>query len=141
MNAEIVQPAVDGLSLRISKATFREFPRPTVRRREGEMPAGLGFYVTENIGRPATLMFVIPPRFPLRGWPHIGVPGDRLLVLNRSPVVGHRKPLRHVFRLGDPVVIEIGHHPDFFPPLLPIVARQEHPEDGFPSCARNQFCV
>jgi hypothetical protein len=77
MNIEIVQHQVDGLGLRVLEDDFEdclgEFRGRTIRRREGEMAAGFGFYRAENIGSPLTPVFVIPPgfssRLSRRGWP------------------------------------------------------------------------
>src|SRR5262249_49768151 len=44
------------------------------------------------------------------------------------------------FHLGDVVVIQVGHHPHFFPPRFEIVAEQEN-SNGFPAYAWNQFAL
>src|SRR5713226_263998 len=86
------------------------------------MTAGLGFYGAENIGRTAAFVFVIPPCLPSRGRrrgrPHVGMQGDWLLIQTNQRLLRVVWPfvhLQHVFHLGDIVVIEIGHHPHFFP--------------------------
>lgn len=88
MDVEIVHYQVNGLRIRIfqrqSDDNLSELKSRTVRCREGEMPTRFRLYCAEHIGSAATLIFVIPPRFPSRyrrpSWPQVGVQGDRLLV-------------------------------------------------------------
>src|SRR5215469_7158047 len=70
----------------------------------------------------AAFVFVIPARFPAwscrRGWSHIGVQGDGLLIQTDDRLLRVIRPLidfQNVFHLGDVVVIQLGHHPHFFP--------------------------
>jgi hypothetical protein len=60
----------------------------------------------------------LPVRHCRRGWPHIGVQGDRLLIQADYRLLRIVRPFVHfqdVFHLDDVVVIEVGHHPHFFP--------------------------
>jgi hypothetical protein len=126
VDIEIVQHQVDGRCRHVLQGDFSghfgEFEGRTIRCREGEMTACLGLYGAENIGRPVSLILVIPPRFLSRycrrGRPQIGVQGDRLLVSADHWLFGIIRPLiqfQNIFHLGDVLVIEIGHYPHFFP--------------------------
>src|ERR1017187_1923133 len=88
MDVQVVHYQVDRFRFRVchrqGDGNLSKLKTGTIRRGEGEMTACLRFYGAENIGRPATLIFVIPPRLPSRrcwrGWPHVGMQGDWLLV-------------------------------------------------------------
>ena len=83
-----------------------------IRRGAGEVPSGLWLYSAEDIGGPAALVFVIPAHLTSwrcrRGWPHIGVQGDGLLIEAESPGSLHTptswdatdSPERHYGALG-----------------------------------------
>src|SRR5579864_5191209 len=82
------------------------------------MAAGLWLYGTENIGGPASFIFVIPARFPprrcRRRGAHVGVQSDRLLIQTNHwflLVVGAFVHFQDVFHLGDVVFIEVGYVP------------------------------
>ena len=120
MDVEVVHYQVDRFRFRVchrqGDGNLSELEARTIRRGEGEMTAGLRFYGAEDIGGPATLIFVIPPRLPSRhrrrGGPHVGMQGDRLLVQTDHRLLRVVRPfvhLQHVFHLGDIVVIEVGH--------------------------------
>ena len=86
------------------------------------MTPGLWLYGAGNTGGLAALVFVILARFPSRhcrrGWPHIGVQGDRLFIQTDYRLLRVIRPLVHlqdIFHVGDVVVIKICHHPHFFP--------------------------
>src|SRR5262249_37293403 len=117
---------MDGLRFRVcQRQGYRhlgELEARTIWRGEGEVPPGLWLYSAEDIGGPAAFVFVIPARFSSlrcpRGWSHIGVQGDRLLIhtdYRLSLVIGPLVYFEDVFHLGDVVVIQVGHHPHFFP--------------------------
>ena len=88
MDVEVVHYQVDRLRFRVchrqARGYLSKLKTGTIRRGEGEMTARLRLYGAEDIGRPATLIFVIPPRLPSRrgrrGGSHVGVQGDWLLV-------------------------------------------------------------
>ena len=126
MDVQVVHYQMDRLRFRVchcqGDGNLSELEARTIRRGEGEMAARLRFYGAENIGGPAALIFVIPSRFPSwhrrRGGPHVGVQGDRLLIQADHRLLRVIRPFVHlqdVFHLGDIVVIEVGHHPHFFP--------------------------
>src|ERR1041384_5074979 len=80
------------------------------------MAAGLRLYGTENIGGPASFIFVIPARFPprrcRRGGAHVGMQSDRLLIQTDYWFLLVVRPFvqfQDVFHLGDVVFIEVGH--------------------------------
>jgi hypothetical protein len=83
------------------------------------VPAGLWLYRAEDIGGPAAFVFVVPARFPSwryrRGWPHIGMQGDPLLIQTDYRSLGSLVGFEDVFHLDDVVVIQVGYHPHFFP--------------------------
>ena len=79
-------------------------------------------YGAENISGAAAFVFVVPSRLPprlgRRGGTNIGMQSDRLLVQAEHRLLGIVwlfVRLQHVLHLGDIVIIEIGHHPHFFP--------------------------
>ena len=88
MDVEVVHDQVDRFRFPVchcqGDGDLGELKTRTIRRGEGKMKACLGFYDAENIGRPATLVFVIPSRLPSRrrrrGGPHVGMQRDWLLV-------------------------------------------------------------
>src|SRR3974377_639780 len=88
MDVQVVQYQMDGLRFRVCQGQgdrhLGELKARTIWRSEGEVPPGLWLYGAEDIGGPAAFVFVIPARFPSwrgrRGWSHIGVQGDRLLI-------------------------------------------------------------
>ena len=99
-----------------------ELEAGAIRRGEGEVTASLRLYGAENIGRAAALVFVVlsclASRLGRRGWPHIGMQRDRLLIQTDYRLLRIIRPLvdfQNVFHLGDVVVIEFGHAPHFFP--------------------------
>ena len=126
MNVEVVHYQVDRFRVGVGHGQghghLSELKTGSIRRGEREMTAGLRLHGAENIGRPATLIFVIPPRLASwrrrRGGPHVRMQGNGLLVS-----ADHRwrwivRPFvyfQHVFHLGDVVIVEIRHHPHFFP--------------------------
>lgn len=65
---------------RTDDGNLSELETRTIRRGEGEMTARLWLCGAENIGSPATLLFVIPACLPSRrrrrGGPHVGMQGD-----------------------------------------------------------------
>src|SRR5215831_16052483 len=67
MDVQVVQHQMNGLCLRVCHRQGHRNPSeleaPAIRCREGEMAARLRFYSTENIGGPATFLFVIQSRF------------------------------------------------------------------------------
>src|SRR5580704_344800 len=87
MDVQVVHYQMDGFRFRVCQCQghghLGELEAGTIRRGEGEVPPSLRFYGAENIGGPTALVFVIAARFASwpsrRGWPHIGVQGDRLL--------------------------------------------------------------
>ena len=98
MDVEVVHDQMDGVRLRVCRrqadGNLSELEARAVRSREGEMAARLWLYGTENIGSPAPLVFVVPPRFPSwHGWrkrPQVGVQSNRLLIQT-----DHRLPADH----------------------------------------------
>src|SRR5215831_15673093 len=99
VDVQVVQHQMDGFRFRVCQCQadryLSELEAGTVRRGEGEVLTGLWFYGAEDIGCPAAFVFVIPARFPpwccRRGWSHIGVQGNRLLIqadYRWFPVVG-----------------------------------------------------
>src|SRR5262249_22985253 len=99
-----------------------ELESRAVRCREGEVATGLRFHGAENIGRAATLVLVIPPRFPpWYGWesgPNMGMRGHRFFVQTNYRfgwIVWSFIGLQHVLHLGDVLFIDFGHAPHFFP--------------------------
>jgi len=80
------------------------------------MPARLRLYRTENIGRTAPFVLIISPRFPSwlgrRRGAYVGVQRDWLLIHTHHRflgIVGLFIGLKHVFHLGDVLIIEFGH--------------------------------
>src|SRR5260370_3221341 len=107
MDVQIVQGQMDGLRCRVLQGKvegyLRELQGRTIRRREGEMAACFGFYCAENISRPATLVLVVPSRFPSwrrrRAGADIGMEGDRLLIQAQQALFGIARfliPLHHM---------------------------------------------
>ena len=126
MEVQVVQYQMDGLRFRVCQCHgdrhLGELEARSIRRGEGEVPPGFGLYGAKDIGGPAALVFVIPARFPSgrcrRGWSHIGVQGDWLLIQTDDRLLRVLRPLidfQNVFHLGDIVVIQVGHLPHFFP--------------------------
>ena len=126
MDVEVVQYQMDGLRFRVRQCQgdryLGELEARTIRRGEGEVPPCLWLYRAENIGGPTPFVFVILACFPSwrrrRAWPHIGVQGDRFSSKTDYRSLRVIRPLIHfqdVFHLPDVVIVQIGHHPHFFP--------------------------
>ena len=126
MSTEIVHDQVDRGGVRIGQGQLeqdlRELePRP-IRRGEREMPAGLGFHGTEDIGCTAALVFIVLSRFLARlggrTGPDIGMERDRLFVQAQYRLFGivgtfvRRQHILHPDHVG---FIDIGDAPHFFP--------------------------
>src|SRR5260370_16650272 len=88
MDVEVVHYQVNRFRFRVCQrqggGDLSELKTRTVWRGKSEMAACFGFDGPENIGRPATFIFVIPPclpsRYGRRGRPHAGMQGDWLFV-------------------------------------------------------------
>src|SRR5258708_4175622 len=126
MDVQIVQDQMDGLRCRVLQGQLegylRELQGRTIRRREGEMAACFGFYCAENISRPATLVLVVPSRFPSwrrrRAGTDIGMGGDGLLIPAPQGlwgIEGFLILLQTLLHFFDVVFIEFAHAPHFFP--------------------------
>ncbi len=79
MDVEVVHHQVNGLRVRIFQrqgdGNLSELKGRTVGCRKGEMSSCFRLYDAENVGSPATLVFVIPPCLP--SWCHAGRGGRR----------------------------------------------------------------
>src|SRR5260370_42675159 len=85
-----------------------ELEAGSIWRGEGEVVARFGFHPTENIGRPAAFIFVVPSRFPprysRRGGPYVGMKRNGILIHADDwlfGVVVTFGDLQNVFHLGD----------------------------------------
>jgi hypothetical protein len=126
MTAEIVHDQVDSCGCRVCQGQadrhLGELKARTIRCGKREMTTRFRLYRAEDIGCAATFVFIVPSSFSSRldrrGGANIGVQGDRLLVqadYRLLRIIGLLIRLQHILHLGDVVVIEIGHHPHFFP--------------------------
>ena len=126
VDVEVVHDQVDGLCLRVLHRQMAgdlcELKSGPVGRWEGEVPARFGFYRTEDIGRPAPLVFIVLSGFPARcgrrGGADIGVQRDRLFVQTHHGLLRIVWPFirfQCVLHIGNVVFIEVGHAPHFFP--------------------------
>src|SRR5215471_14773742 len=110
-----------------------------IRRGAGEVPSGLWLYSAEDIGGPQRWYSLS------RRASRPGAAGEagrtsacRVIGFSSRQTSGccgsWGRSYISSFHLGDVVVIQVGHHPHFFPPRFEIVAEQEN-SNGFPSYA------
>src|SRR5260370_34771537 len=97
-----------------------KFKRRPIRRGKCEVPTRLRFYSTENIGRPAALVFVVPSGFPARcsrrGGSNVGMQRYRRFIQAHHPVLrmgGLFIRLPNILPLGGVVFLELGHVTQF----------------------------
>ena len=126
MDVQVIHHQVNGFGVRVFQRQGDrnpgKFKAGTIGRGEGEMTSCFWFYGTENIGRAASFVFVVPSGFPTwhgrRSRSNIGVQRNRLFVQADHRLLCIVRTFIHlqdVLHLGDVVFIEIRHAPHFFP--------------------------